>query len=87
MVDRRSFGKIVGVGAAGASLTGWSDTGATADGAVGAPTGAVSPTPAPGHASFGRLRRVEAGELSVGYAEAGPAHGPAVVLLHGWPYD
>jgi pimeloyl-ACP methyl ester carboxylesterase len=25
--------------------------------------------------------------LSVGYAEAGPAGGPAVVLLHGWPYD
>ncbi|MCX4578234.1 alpha/beta hydrolase [Streptomyces sp. NBC_01571] len=87
MVDRRSFGKIVGVGAAGASLTGWSDTGATADGAVGGPTGAASPTPSPGHASFGRLRRIEAGELSVGYAEAGPAHGPAVVLLHGWPYD
>ncbi|KMS66066.1 MULTISPECIES: alpha/beta fold hydrolase, partial [Streptomyces] len=22
-----------------------------------------------------------------GYAEAGPAHGPVVILLHGWPYD
>jgi len=33
------------------------------------------------------LRRAEAGELSVQYAGAGPADGPPVVLLHGWPYD
>jgi len=38
-------------------------------------------------ASVGLLQQVEAGELNVGYAEAGPADGPAVILLHGWPYD
>jgi pimeloyl-ACP methyl ester carboxylesterase len=43
--------------------------------------------PAPGHTSFAALRQVDAGLLSVGYAEAGPAGGPAVILLHGWPYD
>ena len=32
-------------------------------------------------------KRIDAGSLSVGYAEAGPSGGPAVILLHGWPYD
>jgi pimeloyl-ACP methyl ester carboxylesterase len=27
------------------------------------------------------------GVLDVGYAEAGPADGSTVILLHGWPYD
>jgi hypothetical protein len=37
--------------------------------------------------SFNQIKQIEAGVLSVGYAEAGPADGAVVVLLHGWPYD
>src|SRR5439155_1681559 len=45
--------------------------------AVAAPTGS----------SFDLIKQIDAGVLNVGYAEAGPANGPPVVLLHGWPYD
>jgi pimeloyl-ACP methyl ester carboxylesterase len=37
--------------------------------------------------TFSPLQQIDAGVLNVGYAESGPADGPAVILLHGWPYD
>lgn len=57
-------------------------TGAMSDGKTGdAKTGATHT------ASFGTIRQIDAGALNVGYAEAGPANGTPVILLHGWPYD
>ncbi|ERI12046.1 alpha/beta hydrolase [Ochrobactrum sp. EGD-AQ16] len=53
------------------------------------PAGAP-PQPVPGagrHTSFKTLKQVKAGVLNIGYAEAGPKDGPAVLLVHGWPYD
>jgi pimeloyl-ACP methyl ester carboxylesterase len=37
--------------------------------------------------SFASLKQIDAGALNIGYAEAGPANGSPVILLHGWPYD
>lgn len=39
------------------------------------------------HTGFSTLKHVHAGKLDVAYAEEGPADGPPVLLLHGWPYD
>lgn len=36
---------------------------------------------------FETIKQVNAGELSIGYADEGSKNGPAVILLHGWPYD
>src|SRR3954463_13619146 len=46
--------------------------------------GAPGPAAAGG---FAPLRQAEAGLLRIAYAESGPAAGPPVILLHGWPYD
>jgi len=52
--------------------------------AIAKPLPAVKPGT---NTSFASLKQINAGLLSVGYAEVGPADGPAVLLLHGWPYD
>jgi pimeloyl-ACP methyl ester carboxylesterase len=61
-------------------------------GSADAQSSKVTPTDMPAikpgtNTSFGPLKQIDAGLLNVGYAEAGPADGRAVVLLHGWPYD
>src|SRR3954469_9091948 len=77
--DRRQFLGAAALGA-GVALCGPRS-------AIGAPS--KLPTVAPGtHTSFPTpLKQINAGSLNIGYIEAGPAKGPPVVLLHGWPYD
>jgi pimeloyl-ACP methyl ester carboxylesterase len=49
------------------------------------------PEPSPARASASHrlqpLRHIDAGVLNIAYYEEGPADGPAVMLLHGFPYD
>ena len=45
-----------------------------------------APTPV-ARAALEPVKQIDAGVLNVGYVDAGPANGPPVILLHGWPYD
>jgi pimeloyl-ACP methyl ester carboxylesterase len=59
---------------------------------AGAQSGKTRPTQLPAikpgtNVSFASLKQIDASLLNVGYAEAGPADGAPVILLHGWPYD
>lgn len=58
-------------------------TASLATAGLGAGEAAQAQTPV----SFRTLKQIDAGALNIGYAEDGPADGPAVILLHGWPYD
>jgi pimeloyl-ACP methyl ester carboxylesterase len=85
MINRRALGKTIGAGTAAASLAGW--FGSSSAAAASSGREASTAGRATGHTPFAALKHVRAGELTVGYAEVGPAKGPVVVLLHGWPYD
>jgi pimeloyl-ACP methyl ester carboxylesterase len=48
---------------------------------------ASSASRAPSSKRLEPLRHVDAGVLNIAYYETGPADGPAVLLMHGFPYD
>ncbi|MCZ8390117.1 alpha/beta hydrolase [Achromobacter xylosoxidans] len=48
---------------------------------------AAPSTTTPSAAPFAGIRQIRAGDLDVGYVDAGSAGGPVAILLHGWPYD
>ena len=74
LTDRRGF--VHGATAIAAVLSG----GAT-------PTLAAAPRTSLNTSPLAPIRQVDAGVLSIGYVEMGPASGPAVLLFHGWPYS
>src|SRR6266850_2822237 len=82
--DRRRFLGVAAMSIAAAQL----GMASFADAQSGKTKPANLPAIKPGrNRSFGALKQIDAGVLNVGYAEAGPANGPPVILLHGWPYD
>jgi pimeloyl-ACP methyl ester carboxylesterase len=82
--DRRRFVSTAAMTIAAARLVGVSDAAAQTSQAMPPDVPPSKPATTTAYAS---LKQVDAGVLNVGYAEAGPADGPAVILLHGWPYD
>lgn len=48
---------------------------------------AVPALPSSASAPLGPIRQIDAGTLSIGYADIGPRNGPPILLFHGWPYD
>ncbi len=74
---RRRFLSLAALAAAATATFKTRSVQAQADGARGPGT----------NMPHGPPKQIDAGELNVGYAEAGPADGPVVLLLHGWPYD
>lgn len=78
--DRRRFLETAAVALAAAPFTVAGAANASEDGS---PSTAAN-TP---QKSFSSIEQVNAGDLNIGYAQAGPASGKPVILLHGWPYD
>jgi pimeloyl-ACP methyl ester carboxylesterase len=76
----------------GAAVLAIAGTGLVSIGPAAAQSGKAKPVTLPAikpgtNTSFAALKQIDAGVLNVGYAESGPDNGPAVILLHGWPYD
>jgi pimeloyl-ACP methyl ester carboxylesterase len=85
-LSRRQFGRLSAFAAGGMTLAACTPSADDPD-----PDGTnnhdgAAPPAAPKHA-LGPVKQIDAGDLSVGYAEAGSPDGQPVVLLHGWPYD
>ena len=82
--ERRRFFAAAAMTVAATQL----DVSAFAETQSGTSPGPEPPPVKPGiRDSFASLKQIHAGLLSVGYVDVGPAEGPAVLLLHGWPYD
>ncbi len=77
--NRRNFLQTAGTGAAALAATGFGLVQFTQAQTAAGATSSSAP--------MGPIKQINAGTLNVGYYETGPASGPVVILLHGWPYD
>ena len=84
LCDRRSFLRRAAMAAVATQLGTAAFSSAQSDDAKTKDLPAIKPAT---NTSFAALKQIDAGDLNIGYAEAGPADGRAVILLHGWPYD
>jgi len=82
--SRRNFLRKTAIGVAATQLGRTVFAGEQASRIEGPSGSALKPAT---NTSFASLKQVNAGVLSIGYAEDGPANGPVALLLHGWPYD
>ncbi|WP_232540975.1 alpha/beta fold hydrolase [Spirosoma endbachense] len=82
--DRRRFLGAAAISLASAQFGLVGTAEAQANGLNPAPS---TPVKIQSNSSFSTLKQINAGVLNIGYAETGPADGPVVMLLHGWPYD
>jgi len=84
ILDRR---RLLGAAAMTLAVAPFAASSALAQAGSAKSAGAAAAIRPGANTSFAALKQVDAGVLNIGYAEAGPANGPAVILLHGWPYD
>lgn len=81
VINRRRFLGIAGIGAAVLQFTGLNTLQASPAEKLELSSARTNPR------IFTDIRQVKTSVLDIGYAEEGPADGPVVILLHGWPYD
>ncbi|MFD9891669.1 alpha/beta fold hydrolase [Amycolatopsis sp. NPDC059027] len=83
MISRRRFTQVFAAGVAATSLAACSSNAPAA-----APPAAPDLRAGSGeHTALGPIKWIDAGDVTMAYAEFGPATGQPVLLLHGWPYD
>jgi pimeloyl-ACP methyl ester carboxylesterase len=87
--DRRGFisAASLTIAASGLTLTGFSQSGSDNINRAQANWHGRDEKAPGANRSLGPLKQIKAGVLNVAYADEGPVNGPAVILLHGWPYD
>jgi len=81
-LNRRRFLSIAAMGAAIAQFTGINSLQAKP---AAKPTNGIKPIR--DLRTFTNIKQIKTALLDIGYADEGPANGPVVILLHGWPYD